>query len=219
MADWVNEPGKPVRIWEGDCLEFMREMEDGCVDAVVTDPPYGVGLRYAEGTPPDTEYPVSALGECLRVSAGPVLAFGAAPTRCLAAAISLNPERMMVWTPSFSLAKTSSNGMFWRWHPLWAWRLPTKQSGMWADVLTDPCDGHNEWNHPATKPESLITRIVMATEGTILDPFLGSGTTAVVCDRLGRRWIAAEINPSYVQMATERIERARQQLKLPMEVT
>jgi len=63
-----------------------------------------------------------------------------------------------------------------------------------------------------------MTRIVNITEGTLLDPFLGSGTTAVVCDRLGRRWMGCEINPEWVAMATERIEKARQQLKLPLEV-
>ena len=204
------------KVYVGDCLEFLRELPDGCVDAVVTDPPYGVGLKCAEGTPPDDEYPLNALRECLRVSHGPVLAFGAASVRCLEAALSLKPDRMLVWHPSFTLSKTSSNGMFWRWHPLWAWRLPKKQDALWSDVLTDNCDGHNWWNHPATKPESLMAKVVDATEGSILDPFLGSGTTAVVCERLGRRWIGCEINPEYVAIAEKRIERERQNRPLPL---
>ena len=48
----------------------------------------------------------------------------------------------------------------------------------------------------------------------IFDPFLGSGTTAVVAERLGRRWCGSEINESYAAMATKRILRAREQLRM-----
>jgi site-specific DNA-methyltransferase (adenine-specific) len=51
----------------------------------------------------------------------------------------------------------------------------------------------------------------------ILDPFLGSGTTAVVCERLGRRWLGCELNPDYAAMAEARIERERQQLQLSLD--
>ena len=200
------------RVHVCDCLEFMRGLPDGCVDAVVTDPPYGVGLKYAEGTPPDNEWPAETITECLRVASGPVFVFGAAPPKHLARAIALQPDRCYVWSPRFTLAQTRSSGSFWRWHPIWAWRLPN-DTGLAFDMLTDPCDGHNWWNHPATKPESLMTRLVNATQGVVLDPFLGSGTTAVVCERLGRRWIGCEINPTYAALAEKRIQREREKLQ------
>ena len=47
----------------------------------------------------------------------------------------------------------------------------------------------------------------MTKEGDIvLDPFIGSGTTAVVCERLNRRWIGIEINPEYCEIAKQRIQ-------------
>ena len=48
----------------------------------------------------------------------------------------------------------------------------------------------------------------------VLDPFLGSGTTAVACERLKRRWIGIEIEEKYCEIAKKRIEAERRQLKL-----
>ncbi|RKX64105.1 MAG: hypothetical protein DRP34_00025 [Thermodesulfobacteriota bacterium] len=50
--------------------------------------------------------------------------------------------------------------------------------------------------------------------GIVLDPFMGSGTVAVVVERLGRRWIGKEINPEYCEIAKRRILKETRQLKL-----
>ena len=62
--------------------------------------------------------------------------------------------------------------------------------------------------HPAQYPEKLVERIVLAASDkgdTVLDPFMGSGTTGAVAKRLGRRYIGYEIVPEYVEMANARI--------------
>ena len=62
--------------------------------------------------------------------------------------------------------------------------------------------------HPAQYPEKLIERIVLAgtNKGNIvLDPFMGSGTTAVVAKKLGRKYIGYEIVPEYIEMAKVRL--------------
>jgi site-specific DNA-methyltransferase (adenine-specific) len=64
-------------------------------------------------------------------------------------------------------------------------------------------------SHPTEKPESLLKRIILigSKEGdTILDPFMGSGTTGVVAKKLGRNFIGIEIDQSYFEMASLRIE-------------
>ncbi|GAG11036.1 unnamed protein product, partial [marine sediment metagenome] len=70
--------------------------------------------------------------------------------------------------------------------------------------------------HPTQKPVPLMMWCIKKskTTDTVLDPFLGSGTTAVACERLNRKWIGIEISEDYCQIAKERIERERQQLKL-----
>lgn len=64
--------------------------------------------------------------------------------------------------------------------------------------------------HATQKPEELVRRIITASSNkgeTVLDPFLGSGTTAVVADRLGRRWIGIELNKTYVSLAKRRLHK------------
>lgn len=64
-------------------------------------------------------------------------------------------------------------------------------------------------NHPTEKPENLVQRIILigSKEGdTVLDPFMGSGTTGAVAKQLGRNFIGIEIDQSYFEIATRRIE-------------
>jgi site-specific DNA-methyltransferase (adenine-specific) len=63
--------------------------------------------------------------------------------------------------------------------------------------------------HPTQKPEALLERILNAASNLgdlVLDPFCGSGTTGVVCARLGRRFIGFELDGKYLQVAVRRIE-------------
>jgi len=72
--------------------------------------------------------------------------------------------------------------------------------------------GSERWNsteHPAEKPETLLTRILLLAtrEGdTVLDPFMGSGTTGVVAKRLKRNFVGIEIDAHYYAIAKARIE-------------
>ena len=71
--------------------------------------------------------------------------------------------------------------------------------------------GHSgeKCGHPSQKPLKLIERIVLASSDPgdlVLDPFLGSGTTAVVAEQHGRHWLGIEMNPNYVRMALQRIK-------------
>ncbi len=62
--------------------------------------------------------------------------------------------------------------------------------------------------HPAPFPVALVDRIISSTTGNIImDPFMGSGTTAVVATGLGRNYIGVELSPLYCKMANERIEK------------
>lgn len=68
----------------------------------------------------------------------------------------------------------------------------------------------NRQNHPTQKPEGLIERLVLASSnegGFVLDPFSGSGTTLRVCQQLNRFGTGIELNPDYVQMSRERLQK------------
>ena len=73
--------------------------------------------------------------------------------------------------------------------------------------------------HPAEKPIGLMKQILenYTNEGdTILDPFMGSGTTGVACVQTGRNFIGIEIDPEYFAIAEKRIKEAQMQLRLEL---
>lgn len=74
------------------------------------------------------------------------------------------------------------------------------------DVISAPRTG-NEF-HPTEKPVQLMMAFVEWTSGTVLDPFMGSGTTGVACAKLGRNFIGIEIDEGYFNIAVDRIKKA-----------
>ena len=85
---------------------------------------------------------------------------------------------------------------------------------VWSATRIHKQDPERE-DHPTQKPMSIIERIVKSScpqGGLVLDPFLGSGTTAEVCLRHQRRFIGFEINPDYYQLINKRIERVKAEL-------
>ena len=67
----------------------------------------------------------------------------------------------------------------------------------------------NRQQHPTQKPEALFERMILASSNlndTILDPFVGSGTTLRVCQQTGRSGIGIDMNPEYIEMVKERLE-------------
>ena len=80
------------------------------------------------------------------------------------------------------------------------WRIPSLKG-----ASKEKC------GHPSQKPLKLIERVVLSSSDPgdlVLDPFLGSGTTAVVAAQSGRRWLGIEKDPAYVTLARERLAAA-----------
>ena len=87
----------------------------------------------------------------------------------------------------------------------------THPSNIWTDITIPFWSMPENTDHPTQKPEKLIAKLVLASsrEGAfVLDPFLGSGTTAVVCKKLHRRFLGIEQNLEYCCWARKRLERA-----------
>lgn len=87
-----------------------------------------------------------------------------------------------------------------------------------ANAQTDVWDITQDLNnpHPASFPEEMVRRCIKSVgKGVVLDPFMGSGTTAIVAEELGRPWVGIEISPKYVEMADKRVAAAR--AKTPIE--
>lgn len=68
--------------------------------------------------------------------------------------------------------------------------------------------------HPMQKPLLLYLQLLIIGGKSVLDPFFGTGTTAIACERMNRRWIGIEIKEEYCEMAVKRVEHEKQQLQL-----
>jgi site-specific DNA-methyltransferase (adenine-specific) len=87
----------------------------------------------------------------------------------------------------------------------------TAPSNLWTDVTVPFWSMPENTDHPTQKPEKLIAKLILASSrenDLVLDPFLGSGTTSVVCRKLGRRYIGIEIEREFCLLAEKRLHLA-----------
>ncbi|MCC7354922.1 MAG: site-specific DNA-methyltransferase [Anaerolineae bacterium] len=111
------------------------------------------------------------------------------------------PEHPQAETSQYG--KEAHKGRLWQPHP---------EGAKPRDVLEIPttCNGmHEKTPHPTQKPEELLRSIILASSNPgdlVIDPFLGSGTTAVVAEQLKRKWKGCDISLEYCQWAAHRIE-------------
>ena len=178
-----------VTLYLGDCREILPTL--GNVGAVVTDPPYPDFLadefKYDEDT--------------------------------IKAALSLDVLQFVFWsaTAAFPL----------EWSATHIWHKPNGQSSKHYERIFERNGGAScrvyrvaailpnyvQYaaecvDHPTQKPLKLIRDLAQRTEGLILDPFMGSGTTGVSAVKLGRKFTGIEIDPKYFDIACRRIQAA-----------
>lgn len=200
----------------GDCREMLPTL--GKVNAVVTDPPYGIG--YVSG--PISKSSISTTGKRFSVGiVGDDLPFD--PTPWLACADAC------CFTGAQHFAERLPGGSFHVWNkrvgykPLdqadgdLIWISGKKKALRIVDLLWRGICRSTEFDckieHPTQKPIALMDWCVKALPDaqTILDPFMGSGTTGVACVQLGRKFIGIEIEPKYFDIACRRIAQATKQ--------
>ena len=224
-------------LYLGDCREVLPTL--GKVDAVVTDPPYGIGLEKKT-----SDYRGSKFfdhGESLRASK--LYHDDAEHVRLLVQTVLpvalARAERglvfsgpAMLWAypePAsvgsvFTLAGAGRTAWgFQCTHPvLFYGKDPYLQDGKGGrpNSFKDDQPNTEKIDHPCPKPLSWMKWAVARAsrvDETILDPFMGSGTTGVACVKLGRRFIGIEIEPNYFDIACKRIEAATRQPDLFVE--
>lgn len=87
----------------------------------------------------------------------------------------------------------------------------THPSNLWTDLTVPFWSMPENTEHPTQKPEKLIAKLILASTppgAVVLDPFLGSGTTAVVARKLGRRFVGIDLEEDYLCWAAKRLELA-----------
>ena len=196
------------RLILGDCLEVMPTL--GRVDAVVTDPPYGIGFTYkTHDDSPEKWFRLmdAVVPVCRRVAKFVVMP-SCAIKRLPWWYENHRPDWIVAWHKG-SPGHAASIG-FNDWEPHVVWGRPDRPM---HDHFSTVC-GFDDNGHPCPKPEAYSRWLVDRAAprgGTIIDPFMGSGTTLVACQKLGRHGIGIEIDPDYFDIACRRVDEAARQ--------
>ena len=223
----MHEP--TVELILGDCLEVMRDMPDKSVDAVITDPPYGINFKYNSHDDTSEGYgkwiwDVIELAESKCNPGSPVFVFQAMP----------NVRKFTKWFPRdwriFAAIKNfvqmRPTAMQYSYDPVLVWWTEGERysegtlSRDWFIGDTSPSSHrglNNVEGHPCPRPLNQIRHIInqwVRPDGVALDPFMGSGTTGVACVQTGRNFIGIEIDESYFKIAERRIKEAQMQPRL-----
>jgi len=210
-------------LYLGDCLEVLPTLEAGSVDAVITDPPYGIShksngqiFKTAQSIAGDSNLDVAIWVN--EFFANFPLAMFFSPYNPMPIKwrsvlvwnkgkhVGIGGDRATCWKRDFEMIGVRDNG-----------RLNGKRDSAVLNfrALLPPPSGHF-----AEKPVDLMVYLIekMTHPGDlILDPFMGSGTTGVACAQTGRRFIGVELDPDYFAIAEKRISEAYAQKRLPLE--
>lgn len=208
-------------IYLGDCRDIIPTLKN--VDAVVTDPPYGIGYQHGGGGKmgvlshneailhDDQAFDPTHLVKLCRVKMGGV--GGKSPLVIWGAnhfANKLPPGTWLVWDKACGMGPHSS---FVDAEFAWTTRKTPRCvfHHLWLGLLRagEGTTNNHRRAHPAEKPVELMLWCLetcrIGLGKTVLDPYMGSGTTGIACIRTGRKFVGIEKDPKHFETAIQRI--------------
>lgn len=222
-----EELAEGVTLYQGDCRDILPTI--GKVDAVVTDPPYGIGFEYLSyiDTKENLKPIVSEIVPSLIIFSDRVIITPGISN------VQIYP--LADWIGAWTWDTTATYGAlgYSQWQPILFYGKDVAGFGSVNGVLKSDrinfSGGSAKINnnksdknkHPCPKPLEFIVRLIARFSWggeTILDPFMGSGTTGVAAVRLGRKFIGIELDPAYFDIACRRISEALKQPDLLIEI-
>lgn len=216
------------KLMQGDCLELMKQIPDGSVDMVLTDPPYGMKYQSNRRTATDKFNKIAKdddlcwIGDFCAEMRRVMKNNSAAYVFCswhkvdvFKAALERNfkIKNLLVWVKN-NHGSGDLTGAYGPKHEFVFFVHKGRcllRDGRRPDVLEFSKVSGSKMVHPTEKPVALIERLIKdaSDEGdTILDPFMGSGTTGVAAKSLNRDFIGIELDEGYFNIAKDRIANA-----------
>lgn len=232
-----------VKLFQGDCLELMKDIPDGSVDCVITEPPYGTtNCKWDKA--PDLKLFFEQAFKVLKEN-GALISFSQLPFAVdIVNACRKYFRYEIIWHKTKAVGFLNANKMplrahenilvFYRklpvYNPQKTKGIPYKtKSGTPTDLYSpqNPCETNNITGdrhphdvlvfkasnhnslHPTQKPVELMEWLVKTYTNpgdTVLDCFMGSGTTGVACVRNGRKFIGMDLQEKYFEIAKNRLE-------------
>lgn len=215
----------PARLYLGDCREILPTL--GKVDAVVSDPPYGINYNHGGGQ----RFGSVGVTKAAKARGQPKIVGDDAP---FDPAPWLQFPKVLLWGADHFFPRLPDRGRWLAWNKLGdmePWDSFSDVEFAWCSVEGAArifsmkwkgiaCEKAGEANglreHTTQKPIRLMTWCLqqIGEAETVLDPFMGSGTTGVACLRADRKFIGCEIDPTYFDIACRRIGEAYKQPRL-----
>ena len=226
---------KMINLLKGDCLELMKSIPDGIIDAIITDPPYkmtkqgnscrpnymksGMGENLFDGELPNTKEWMKLCFEKLKkdshfyvfTNTNSLLEFITIANECgfkLHNVISMIKDTKM---PNRWYLKYTELVLFFRKGKAFAINDKTSRDYEFVKMPTLK----NGKLHISQKPLNFVEKLISNSSNEndlILDLFMGSGTTGVACVNLNRNFIGIEMNDKYFEIAEKRIAEAQHKL-------
>lgn len=211
-----------ITLLHGDCLELMRDIPSGSVDAVITDPPYGIKHPCAY-----KDRGRGALAECNNYPdvVGDNVPFDPA------AILALDVPTIL-WGANYYADKLPPSGGWLVWDKERPDMLDQSTCELaWTNCIKGVRRFRHLWNgmmkaseqgesyHPMQKPVALMRWIlelpwIPAGNIIVLDPYMGCNPVGVACVQTGRSFIGIEIDKGYFDIASKRIAEAQLQVRM-----
>lgn len=224
-----------MQLYKGDCLEVMKQIDRTNV-CIVTDPPFNIGYKYGKykDNLPEDEY-FAWLADIIGNTPCIVIHYPEALYK-LSFQLGRFPDRVVSWVYNSNTPRQHRDIAFFGVKPDFSKvrqpyknltdkrikeRIARGEAGGklydWWNVNQVKNVSKGDINHPCVMPTKVMENIVgiLPEELTIIDPFMGSGTTGVACKHLNRNFIGIELDPNYFEIAKNRIENEPTQLTLP----
>ncbi|MDD5292070.1 MAG: site-specific DNA-methyltransferase [Candidatus Omnitrophica bacterium] len=206
-----------IDLRSGDCLEVVKTIPDNSVDLVLTDPPYGIGIADWD----KKDYYDFLFKESMRVLKNGCYAFIFSTKK--------NLKRPEFKHDIYAVIKNFSQyrqhlGMIDAWYPIiyFVKGKPRKLQQKRNWILMNTANTSRNKDNPKTgskhrtpKNMELMKHLVechSSVGDTVIDPFMGEGSTGLACKQLNRNFIGIEISPEYFKISERRINQTMENL-------
>ena len=213
----------------GNCIEIMKGYEDNEFDLCLTDPPYNIGQDYGEFYDDNKsyeeflEFSKAWMTEAMRVSKALILSTGFTMLKMYLCDIQY-PDSWLCWFHKTARGRMHNTGAYIHWEPMLVYgKVKLGKSGFHYPVENYRYIGDGKGRkekgqdtHSCGKPRNLYIDVLKecywgkGKKGNgpkrVLDPMIGSGTTAMACKVLGIDCVGIDINPDYIREAKENIK-------------
>ena len=209
------------RIYNMDCLDGMKQIDDKSIDLIVTDPPYNMNKEFAGDNLDITQFNqfhgayLNEFKRIIKPHKPIVICFGNGEYLddyfCLSGSILSFKRMITIYKPNDcsypmkTLLRTSEAVLVYSDNGTLSYEGDLNIHDV---LISNHTKKDTSFWHPTVKSLKVISDLISAfsiKNNLILDSFMGSGTTAVACKKLNRRFIGFEINPEYCKIAEKRL--------------